>query len=50
LTDGKKGLELVRLLEASSESLKRGGASVNLSGRANGNGGMPPILEPAMRL
>jgi predicted dehydrogenase len=28
LTDGKKGLELVRLLEASSESLKRDGASV----------------------
>ena len=50
LTDGKKGLELVRLLEASSESLKQGGASVNLSGRVNGVGKLPPILEPAMCL
>ena len=31
LTDGRQGLELVRILEASSQSLKRGGASVNLS-------------------
>ncbi len=49
LTDGKKGLELVRILEASSKSLKRGGASVNLSDRENGNGWMPPIAEPARR-
>jgi predicted dehydrogenase len=31
LTDGRQGLELVRVLEASSESLKQGGASVNLA-------------------
>ena len=31
LTDGRQGLELVRILEASSESLRRGGASVNLT-------------------
>lgn len=30
LTDGRQGLELVRILEAASESLKRGGASVNI--------------------
>jgi predicted dehydrogenase len=33
LTDGKQGLELVRILEASSQSLKQGGASVNLAAR-----------------
>ena len=37
LTDGKQGLELIRILEASSQSLKLGGASVNLSERSNGN-------------
>ncbi|HXI71742.1 MAG TPA: Gfo/Idh/MocA family oxidoreductase [Verrucomicrobiae bacterium] len=31
LTGGKQGLELVRILEASSESLRRGGAAVELS-------------------
>jgi predicted dehydrogenase len=50
LTDGRQGLELVRILEASSESLKRGGASVNLAGYENGNGWMPPAMEPAIRL
>ena len=35
LTDGRQGLELVRILEASSQSLKRGGAPVNLSGQEN---------------
>ncbi len=30
LTDGQQGLELVRILEASSESLKRNGAPINL--------------------
>jgi len=35
LYGGKQGLELVRILEASSKSLKRGGASVNLSGPDN---------------
>jgi predicted dehydrogenase len=50
LTDGKQGLKLVRILEASSESLKRGGASVNLSGYENGNGWTPSIPESAMRI
>jgi len=50
LTDGKQGLELVRILEASSQSLKRGGASVNLSGQVNGNGWMPPVPEPAISM
>ncbi|HVU26881.1 MAG TPA: Gfo/Idh/MocA family oxidoreductase, partial [Verrucomicrobiae bacterium] len=41
ITDGKQGLELVRILEASSESLKKGGAPVHLQAspsHANGNG------------
>jgi predicted dehydrogenase len=49
LTDGKQGLELVRILEASSESLKRGGALVNLAGQENGRGGMRPAPKPATR-
>lgn len=36
LTGGKQGLELVRILEASSESLRQGGAAVEFSTR-NGN-------------
>jgi predicted dehydrogenase len=35
ITDGQQGLALVRILEASSESLKRGGSPVNLSRRRN---------------
>jgi predicted dehydrogenase len=50
LTDGRQGLELVRILEASSKSLKRGGGSVNLSGQDNGNGWLPPISEPGIRI
>jgi len=50
LTDGKQGLELVRILEASSRSLKSGGASVNLSGQENGNGWRPSIPESAIRI
>jgi predicted dehydrogenase len=38
LTCGNRGSELVRILEASSESLRRGGAPVELSPRRNGNG------------
>jgi predicted dehydrogenase len=38
LTDGKQGLELVRILEASSESLKQGGAPIEFAKRFNGNG------------
>jgi len=36
LTNGEKGLELVQILEASSESLKRSGAPVSLEVRPNG--------------
>jgi predicted dehydrogenase len=42
LSDGSKGLELVRILEASSESLKQGGAPVDFSVPMNGNGWTPP--------
>jgi predicted dehydrogenase len=41
LTDGKQGLELIRILEASSQSLKLGGASVNLSDREIGSDWIP---------
>jgi predicted dehydrogenase len=50
ITDGRQGLELIRILEASSQSLKLGGASVNLSSRDNGNGRTPPVPEPAKRI
>jgi predicted dehydrogenase len=43
LTDGKKGLELVRILEASTESLKERGAPIRLaSARAWPKVGVPP--------
>src|SRR5258706_3621100 len=38
LSDGKQGTELVRILEASSESLKRGGAPVEFSPQTNTKG------------
>jgi predicted dehydrogenase len=50
MTDGQQGLELIRILEASSRSLKLGGASVNLSGRDNGSDGMPPVRKPSKRI
>jgi predicted dehydrogenase len=50
LTDGCRGRELVRILEASSKSLKRGGSSVSLTGQENGNGWMPSIPESAIRI
>ena len=37
LTDGSQGLEMVRILEASSESLKRGGSPVELASGLNGD-------------
>ena len=37
LSDGRQGLQLVQVLEASSESLKRGGGPVELPFRPNGN-------------
>lgn len=45
LSDGNKGLELVRILEASSESLKQGGAPVEFSKSTNGNDWTPPLSE-----
>src|SRR5450432_1674405 len=38
LSCGNRGLELVRILEASSESLRRGGAPIELSPHHSGNG------------
>jgi predicted dehydrogenase len=43
LTDGKQGLELVRILEASSQSLRKGGAPVELEPPRNGNHWTPSI-------
>ena len=50
LTDGLQGLELIRILEASSQSLRLGGALVDLSARNDGVGGVPTITEPAVRM
>jgi predicted dehydrogenase len=50
LTDGKDGLELVRILEASTESLKNGGAPIRLSTQPNGNNGHSTNSEAALRL
>ena len=50
LTDGRRGLELVRILEASSQSLKQGGASINLSDQESVNGWTPSIPESAIRI
>ncbi|HXR47125.1 MAG TPA: Gfo/Idh/MocA family oxidoreductase [Candidatus Limnocylindrales bacterium] len=50
LTDGKDGLELVRILEASTESLKKGGAPIRLSTQPNGNDGHNTNSEAALRL
>lgn len=50
LTDGRRGLELIRILEASSQSLKSGGASVNLSGGKRSNGLIPSVSEAAIRI
>ena len=49
LTSGQKGLELVRILEASSQSLKRGGGPVELTARQNGHVSLAPMAEPARR-
>lgn len=49
LTSGEEGFELVKILEASTESLKRGGAPIDLSTDRNGNG-EPSLSETALRL
>jgi predicted dehydrogenase len=50
LTDGRQGMELVRILEASSESLRSGGAPVNLSSAKNGDNWVRPISRPRICL
>jgi len=50
LTNGEDGLETVRILEASSESLKKGGAPVKLFGQRNGGNSEISIPEAAVRL
>jgi len=49
LTDGNQGLELVRILEASSESLKRGGAPVELVAWHNGDNWIRPFSGRPVR-
>ncbi len=60
LTDGKQGLELVRILEASTKSLEKGGAPVELAGarkedprletiKASSRGPEFPVLIPRPR-
>lgn len=48
LTDGKQGLEVVRILEASSKSLRQSGAWINLGAREYGHDCMPPVPQPAL--
>jgi predicted dehydrogenase len=50
MTDGEDGLELVRILEASTQSLKKGGAPIGLSAKQNGDHGAGSISEAALRL
>jgi predicted dehydrogenase len=46
LTDGQQGLELVRILEASSDSLKRNGAPISLAdSRKNGERIIPAVRQ-----
>jgi len=49
-TDGSQGLELVRILEASSESLKRGGSPVELASGLNGHKPVRPVSGRLARL
>jgi predicted dehydrogenase len=49
LTDGSQGLELVRILEASSESLKRGGSPVELASGLNGDKWGRPLSAKPVR-
>jgi predicted dehydrogenase len=50
LTDGEDGLELVRILEASTQSLKKGGAPIGLLTQQNGHNGYSSDSEAALRL
>ena len=48
ITSGQEGMELVRILEASSESLRRGGAPVEMMSAQNKNGSR--WLRPVSRI
>jgi len=50
LSDGNQGLELVRILEASSESLKLGGSPVELASGLNGEKPVRPFSGRPARL
>jgi predicted dehydrogenase len=50
LTDGSRGLEMVRILEASSESLKLGGSPVELASALNGQKLVRPFSGRPARL
>jgi predicted dehydrogenase len=50
LTDGSRGLEMVRILEASSESLKLGGSPVKLAAGLNGDKWVRPSSGRPARL
>lgn len=50
LTDGSQGLELVRILEASSESLRQGGSPVQLASGLNGYKSVRPVSGRPVRL
>lgn len=50
LTDGRRGMELVQILEASSESLKLGGAPVELAPAQNGDKLIRPFSPAGVRL
>jgi hypothetical protein len=48
LTDGKQGLELVRILEASTRSLEKGGAPVGLAGERKEDHRLKVARVPAL--
>lgn len=50
LTSGRHGLELVRILEASTESLRKGGAPVTLQNQQNGGNGTSSRPAASLRL
>ncbi|MGH7941989.1 MAG: Gfo/Idh/MocA family protein [Limisphaerales bacterium] len=47
LTDGRQGLDLVRILEASSDSLKRNGAPISLAEPRKNGERIVPVIHPA---